>query len=233
MYKRLASGLVGALFLGFCGLGVSSAPPPGPAYALHFRPPLGKRLHYILTVEMTGPSTTRFGARFSTTATAHSAGKYTLVTTIDSMTAPGASPDQMKKMIVGTKLTEVVNEKGQILSTKTVGPMKQMMQGASPGSAGAVFPDKSVRIGESWRGTAEAAGPKAAVRVTFVGVKTVGGKQLAILRMLPTSGASPVKTGPITATIETATGVLHTMETTGEMGQTGQSIKMHMSVKLG
>jgi hypothetical protein len=227
MQKLLAAGLSLAIFIGCAEGAAPHLLVPGQEYTLHFRPPLQKRAHYVLKVDM-GP--TAFGIEFSTTAIKHVAGKYTLVTIIDSMNVPGGTPVQMKKMIADSKLTEVIDEHGKVLSSDARGPMKQMMQGASVDSAGAVFPQKPVRVGDSWAGTSDSAGPKATVRVTLASVKTVGGKQFATLRMVPTSKVSLTFKGPIVVMVEISTGVLRSMEITASMGSGTQSAPLHMTL---
>ena len=231
MQKPLAFGLVGALTVACCGLGISK-PPPGQAYTLHFRPPVGRPLHYGMSMVMSGASTMTVTASFTLTTTAHTAGKYTVVTTIESMTAPGAPPDQIKKMLAGTKVTQTVDENGSILKTEAVGPMKDMMKQGSMGSTAGIFPKHPVHVGDTWVGTSSAVGGKQTVKVKLVGVKTADGKQVAVLQVSPTSQAKGAKTDPITAVIETASGVLHSMDMTGSMDQGTSGAKMRMSVKL-
>ena len=232
MRNRLATTFFGALITASCGLGFAKLSPPSVTYVIQFRPPVGRHLHYGMQMDIAGAKPVKIGAGFSVAATKHAAGKYTMVTTIDSMTIAGMPADQVQKMISGTKVTQVVDESGRIVSTEAVGPMKAMMQGGSVGSAGAIFPKHPVHVGETWHGSAEAQGAKADVIVKLIGVKSVGGKQLAKLRLIPAAEAHSSKSGTITITIETATGILRTMEMSSDTGPAGPGSKMHLLVRL-
>jgi hypothetical protein len=230
MKKLLFLGIAGSIALASLQYGLAAS---DSAYTIHFKPTVGKHLHYGMDMQMSGAQAMEITASFSLVATQHKAGKYTVVTTIDSMKVPGAPADQMKKMFAGTTITQVVDEHGKILSTKATGMASQMMQGGSMGMTGEVFPSHPVHIGDSWVASTAAAGHSTQVKVKLVAVKTVGGKQFATLHLLPLTQSSPMaKTGPITLVLETATGTLHSMNLTGDMGAGGTPTKMTISVKL-
>jgi hypothetical protein len=225
--------LVALYLFGTLATGTLATPPAGPTYTIKFHPPIGRHFHYGMWMDMSGVQTMAVTASFSLVANQLSGGKYSVVTTIDSMTAPGAQEAQMRAMLKGTKVTQVVDGTGRVLSTKAEGPMKAMLQWGGMGTTGAIFPKKPAHIGDTWTGTTDAAGPKSSVKVKLVGIKSVGGKQLAVLSLTPLTTTLGAKTGPMTVTVETATGILRTMEMTGEMGaQAGKPTKMHMTVKL-
>ncbi|MHB8636873.1 MAG: hypothetical protein ACYC96_10425 [Fimbriimonadaceae bacterium] len=222
----------------FAASGVVSANSgAGPSYTIRFRPTVGKRLHYVMSMLMTAATAPAMSirARFTMTATKHVARKYTVVTVIDYMSGvPGAQPNQVNSMLKGSKVTQVMDENGNIVSTKAVGPMKWMMQGGTMGSTGGLFPRKAVHVGDTWTGSSLDVGPKSSVRVKLLGVKSAGGKQVATLHIIPITQSPYAQSGPITVVVETKTGVLRSMEMSGAFGAAagGGGNKVHITVKL-
>lgn len=193
---------------------ILAAPPAGPSYTFHYQPQVHKHLHYGMQMKMQAMSIT---ADFTMTATSFKDGKYTIETVYNSMQIPSVPPEQVQKMLAGTKITQLVDKNGNILKTTASGMLGQMGGGGGMGVSGSVFSRSAVHVGDTWTGSTKVNGKETKVKVRLLGVKRQGSGQLATLQMTQTSGE--MAGSPVVVTVDPATGTMHSMHMSGKSPQ--------------
>jgi len=131
--------------------GSTAAPSTGGEYTLKFAPKQGDKVSYEMVIDASGM---KMGMGMTMACEKVEGEKYTVVSTFDSMTmngkeAPGG--DAMKKM----KVTAVMDSHGKTLSST--------VEGGAPGAqapevSGTAFPEKPVKVGDTWDGTTKMSG---------------------------------------------------------------------------
>ncbi len=223
MSKQIAClALGGGLIAGACAQ---------PTYTFHYHPPVGKALHYTVksTTRMTGSKPTSFemtGA-VTTTAVKFAGGKYTVVTSVDRLDSKGPGADQLKKMLVGTKSTMLVDANGKVVSSSGSGGAGGMLGGLNGTES---LPQHAVRVGGTWSTTTPMGKSKLTMNYKLVRVATVGGVQIATIAAAP-SGVPAGVTQRTTMQIEVATGIMRSM-TMDSKTSSSPSMTMHMTMKL-
>jgi hypothetical protein len=233
MHKPFSRTLTVALAFGACCFAVPQATTAIDSHTLHFKPPIGKPMHYDMSMSMNANGTPmEIAVVFTMTATKFVANKYTIEATYDSVKAPGLPEDQMKSLIEGSKVTEVIDSTGHLISTTTEGPLKEMMKGMSFGADSSVFDHAKAKVGDTWVSTVQSAGKSMKLNITLLSVKSVDGTELATYRSEATEEAKSDYPGSSVFVIETATGTMRSMEMTNKAGSNALIGMTHMLIKL-
>jgi|GEM_PF-4440336 len=155
--------------------------------------------------------------------------QYTLVTTMGSMTmngkpVPAQQAEQIKKMVV----TTVVDDQGRTLSTKTTG-----VPGMGPDSQSTTvpFPAGPVTVGKTWTGTNKVNNMSINTTYKFVGVKSVGGVQCAMIESTPNGIPGMKLDKPILTAVDLSKGIPIQLIMSATVGQGAQTGKMTITMK--
>jgi hypothetical protein len=155
--------------------------------------------------------------------------QFTMNTTMGNITMnnqplPPQAADQLKKMLV----VSVMDERGRVLKTETRG-VPGAPTGGTEGSS-VPFPEKPIRVGQSWSGEATFQGKKVQTTYKLIGLKTVSGKPAAIIHATPKNMPQMKLDGPIVFSVELATGFPLSMSMSGTVTRGTQSQKMKMTM---
>lgn len=176
----------------------------GGAVSLKYAPKVGEKYSYLLSTSAMGQSS-EMG--LTMTCESEKDGKYTVITTYDSMKINGkdaaaAIMDPLKKM----KMITVNDSTGKTLETK--------VEGGPPGSpapqsnSSMSYPTKDIKVGETWEGKTKSGGADVTAKYKLAKVEKVGGKDAAYVDMEMTGlpdGAS--LDGPATNIIDLESGM--------------------------
>ncbi len=184
--------------------GTTVAPSADGTYTFKFAPKEGEKTSYVMTMDAGASMNMSMGMTMACEKA--EADKFTMVSTFDDIKmsiggkeAPAAATDMMKKM----KVTSVMDGHGKAISTSVEGAPAGTR---APEVSGTVFPDKPVKIGDTWEGTTKMSG--AEVKATYKLAKVDG--NIATLEV--TMGALPggmTTDGPATTEIDMSTGMLN------------------------
>lgn len=190
---------------------------------IHIAP--GQVLKYA-TVVNTG--TMDLGMSMAMKCTAAANKKFTMATTIGSLTMngqpmPAQAADMMKKMLV----TTVMTDRGVVVSNKVTG-VPGMNSGGSQ-AASVPLPEKPVGVGDSWSGVGEYNGQKIPTSYKVAGIKKVGGKTALVLSSTVSNPAMKLDK-PVVTVLDVSTGLPFSVEMSGTIvrGTSKQPMKMTM-----
>ena len=231
MHKFLPIALV-AMFLIGCKGGDTTAATGGAAaspdttFTLRMNPKQGEKYAYLVT--QTGPQTMEIG--MTMTCEKAEAGKFTMVTTFDSLKmdgkeAPSMVMDAMKKM----KMTTVTDSTGKTLETK----MEGAPAGTTPDSSNPSYPSKPVKVGDTWSGTSKVGGKDVNYTYKLASVANEGGVEVATLEATA-SGLPEGSTldGPMVVKVDVDSGMPVSMKlTTKSKGADGKDVTSSMEMK--
>jgi len=176
----------------------------GGAVSLKYAPKVGEKYSYLLSTSAMGKSS-EIG--LTMTCESEKDGKYTVVTTYDSMKINGqdASAALMNPLKL-IKMITVNDATGKTLESRVEGgpPGSQAPQSNSSMS----YPTKDIAIGETWEGKTKTGGAEVTAKYKLVKVEKVGGKDAAFVDMemigLPDDASLD---GPATNIIDLETGM--------------------------
>ena len=199
-----------------------------PSYLLRVKAKPGQVFKYAMTVN-NGPSN-KMGMNMAMKVVKVQNSVFTINTTMSNMTMNGqAMPlqalEQIKKMLIVTTMSA----RGDTLKTEVKGVPGMT---SAPGQGSSVpFPAGPVKVGSSWKGTSNVQGQKVETTYKLTGIKTVLGKQAAVIQATPKGITGFKANGPIVFSVELATGFPLSMSMNGTATQGGQSqpIKITMS----
>jgi hypothetical protein len=214
-----------AILLGLVGLASFSIAQP--AYLLRVKAKPGQAFKYQMNIDQ-GP-TAKIGMQMTMKAVKVEKGLTTLNTTMGSFTmngqpAPAAIADQMKKMLI----VSVMDARGRTIKTEIKG-VPGAPATANQGNT-VPYPEKPVRIGGTWSADADFQGQKLKTTYKLIAVKSVSGKQAAVIHAVPTNMPNFKPDGPIVFSVELATGlpISMSMSGTASRGTATQKVKITM-----
>lgn len=217
----------GLLIASFCGIAVLATAQTSHLLRIKSKP--GQTYRYQMNMEQGGGGQSmKIGIQMAMKVAKVQNSQFTINTTMGGVTmngqaAPPQVADQLKQMLI----TTVMDPRGRILKTETKG-----IPGMGPGAQGAAvpFPEKAVKVGGTWSGEAEVQGQKVKTTYKLVQIKSVLGKQAAVIHATPSATPSFKANGPIVFAVELATGfpLSMTMNGTSTQGSTTQTMKMTM-----
>jgi hypothetical protein len=223
---------------------------------LRFAPPLGASVRYQLVnsldqnvpgrgtskVVSTVPMTLKFVSRSGTRTTLESTNGQMKVD-VSGQSGPGRGKEQLEAAGSGTKFKIVMEATGALVSSQRIGkagnPGQAGAQGFAASTQALAFPNRAVRVGETWKSTFDVAKVMAAAGTTMPGmtisgkmpittklvaVKKLNGKTLANLRFSMAGTMNIAMQGQKIATqmnnkgeswVEVGTGVLQELRVTG------------------
>lgn len=244
--SRIFIGAAAALALGACGAGGGTAAGrSGEPVTLKVTAQKGAKYDSALSMEMkfdlpagttkgadgkpsTSPSqdTLTMEATMSSELTEVADGKYTWVDTVTDVSANGTGQmsmlAQLMKAIKGVKTTIVMDEHGKILSQKTEGGTS----GASGQIEGFGFPDKAVKVGDSWESKVNNNGQEVTMKSTVTEITNDVVKIDATM-----SGVEGLKlSSPLKVELDRTTGRPIKTDGTMEVTQGGAHILMKISM---
>ncbi|HTQ11072.1 MAG TPA: DUF6263 family protein [Fimbriimonadaceae bacterium] len=141
--------------------------------------------------------------------------------TIGGQPMPPATADLLKNLVI----TTTYDRQEHIISNDVSGVPSQVAAAFKSQGAGtnAAYPDKPVKVGDSWTGTVDMLGKSVEMTYKLDGVENVGGKEAAIVEGTVSSNAPFQLKAPMKMQIELATGM--PISATMEAEAAGQSVK--------
>jgi hypothetical protein len=214
-----------AILLGVLGLVAASFAQP--SYLLRIKGKPGQTFKYQMNVDQ-GPSG-KMGMQMSMKVAKVQAGQTTVNTTMGGMTMNGqAAPPQIAEQFKKMMIVTVMDARGRTLKTETKG-VPGFTGSANQGNT-VPYPDKPVKVGGTWSGESDVQGTKVKTNYKLVQVKSVSGKQAAVIHATPTNMPGMKLDGPIVFSVELATGfpISMSMSGTASRGTASQKVKVTM-----
>jgi hypothetical protein len=248
------------------------------AVMIRFAPPVGATVKYRMVNSMAqsmpgapGGNTMKTTADMSMRFVSRSGANTTIEVTTSGMKldVPPNSPMAAQKkqmeaqMKAGSKMQVVMDATAKPISVKPIGQANaataNVMQAFSTGMQGVSYPNRAVRVGESWKTTLDSAAlMKAAMpsmpagmkvsgklptTTKLVGVKKVGGKNLANLKLTMAGTMTMTMQGQNIVTkvsstgncwVEAGTGVTHSIKTVSSSTTSfgGRNLEQKMTMSM-
>jgi hypothetical protein len=218
------------VFLFACLIFVAAMAPAQQSVLLRLKTKSGQVFKYTMKMQGSGPQAMNMAMQMNMKVAAVKNGQVTMNTTMGNITMnnrplPPQAAAQLKKMLIVT----VMDSRGRVLKTETKGVPGAPSGGGTEGSS-VPFPEKAVRIGQSWTGDATIQGKKVKTSYKLVGFKTIAGKSAAVIHATPQDMPQMKLDGPIVFSVEIATGFPLSMSMSGSVGGGAQSQKMKMTM---
>ncbi len=217
----------GLLVASFVGLSVLASAQT--SHLLRIKTKTGQTYRYQMNMEQGGNGQTmKFGIQMAMKVAKVQNNQFTINTTMGGVTMNGqAAPPQLADTLKQMLITTVMDPRGRVLKTETKGIPG--MGSAAQGSA-VPFPEKAVKVGGTWTGEAEVQGQKVKTSYKLVQIKSVLGKQAAVIHATPSATPNFKTKGPIVFAVELSTGFPLSMSMTGTatQGTTTQTMSMTM-----
>lgn len=217
----------GLLIASFVGLAVLASAQT--SHLLRIKTKAGQTYRYQMNMEQGGSGQTmKIGIQMAMKVAKVQNSQFTINTTMGGVTMNGqAAPPQLADQLKQMLITTVMDPRGRVLKTETKG-----IPGMNAGAQGSAvpFPEKAVKIGGTWTGEAEVQGQKVKTTYKLVQIKSVLGKQAAVIHATPNATTNFKTKGPIVFAVELATGFPLSMSMTGTatQGTTTQTMTMTM-----
>lgn len=211
-------------------VGVAAISSAQTSHLLRIKAKAGQSYRYQMNVDTgMGAQTMKIGMQMAMKVAKVQNNQFTVNTTMGSVTmggkpAPPAVTDQLAKMLI----TTIMDARGRILKTETKG-IPGMAPGAGQGSS-IPFPQNAIKIGGTWTGEADIQGQKVKTSYKLIQIKSILGKQAAVIHATPTGMTGFKSNGPIVYSVELATGfpLSMSMSGTATQGTSVQNMKMSM-----
>lgn len=211
-------------------LALASAVPAQQSVLLRIKAKPGQSFKYSMRMQGSGAQGMNMGMQLSMKVSAVKNKQYTMNTTMGSITMnnqplPAQASEQIKKMLIVT----VLDERGRVLKTETKG-VPGAPAGGGPEGSSVPFPEKAIKVGQTWTGEATLQGQKVQTTYKLIALKTVSGKPAAVIHATPKNMPQMKLDGPIVFSVELATGFPISMSMSGTVSQGAQGQKMKMTM---
>lgn len=145
--------------------------------------------------------------------------------TMNGQALVGPQADVLKNVVMS--ITD--DRQGHPLSTDVTGAPAALMEPMKKqgGGLGASYPDHPVKIGDTWASESDVQGQKLKLTYRLVKVEPVGGKDAAFLEATPDANSTMKISGPMTLTVDLATGMPLSTKFNGEAN--GQKVTVEMT----
>lgn len=144
--------------------------------------------------------------------------------TMNGQPLAGPQADVLKNVVMSVTDDRL----GHPLSTDVTGAPAAMTESMKKqgGGLGAAYPDHPVKIGDTWTSEGDVQGQKLKLTYKLVKVAPVGGKDAAFLEATPDASSTMKISGPMTLTVDLATGMPISTNFSGEAN--GQKVMVEM-----
>ena len=214
-----------AILVALVGFAAVSAAQP--SYLLRIKAKPGQAYKYKMDIQQGASGT--MGMNMTMKVVKVQKGETTLNTTMGGFTMNGQpAPPQVAEQMKNLLIISVMDARGRTLRSETKG-IPGFSGAANQGST-VPYPEKAVKVGGTWSGEADMRGTKVKTNYKLVGVKSVAGRQAAVIHAVPSNMPGIKLSGPIVFSVELATGfpISMSMSGTASQGTATQKIKMTM-----
>lgn len=198
------------------------------SYTFKLAPKAGEKFVYDMSVDG-GPAQGKMEMSMTMACEKVEGDNITMTMGLDSMKMGGKeAPADVLEMMKKSKTTMVMDSTGKTISSKTEGG-----SGASSDFAGAQFPTKALKIGDTWEAESGAGSNKTKATYKLVSVNKEGGKDIATLEVTPETVPNGRLDGPMIVKVDVANGM--TVQMSMKMiakGADGKETPSSMEMKL-